>query len=299
MMVLVAGCSIKKMAVNKIGDALAGSGSTFASDDDPELVKAAVPFSLKLIESLLAESPRHPGLLLAACRGFTQYAYAFVKEDADEMEDQDLTAAEAMRVRTRKLCLRARGYGLRGLELRHPGLEKALRTDPKAAVVQLKKEDVPFLFWTAASWGGAIAVAKDDPVLVSDQNIFAALIDRALVLDESYDQGAIHALLISFEMARSGAAGDPVARARRHFERAMELSKGRLAGPFVSLAESVALEKQDRAEFQSLLERALAINPEAAPEARLVNLVMQRRARWLLGRADELFLNTTPADAKP
>ncbi len=35
---LFSGCSIKKLAINKLGDALSGSGSTFASDDDPELV---------------------------------------------------------------------------------------------------------------------------------------------------------------------------------------------------------------------------------------------------------------------
>ncbi len=93
---LGAGCSIKRMAVNKVGDALAGSGTTFASDDDPELIKAAVPFSLKLMESLLAESPRHEGLLLATSRGFTQFSYAFVQEDADETEDKDLAAAEEM-----------------------------------------------------------------------------------------------------------------------------------------------------------------------------------------------------------
>src|ERR1019366_2971308 len=71
--VIGSGCSIKRMAVNKVGDALAGSGTTFASDDDPELVKAAVPFSLKLMESVLNENPRHEGLLLAACSGFTEY----------------------------------------------------------------------------------------------------------------------------------------------------------------------------------------------------------------------------------
>ena len=92
--VIGSGCSVKRMAVNKVGDALAGGGTTFASDDDPELVKAAVPFSLKLMESLLNENPRHEGLLLAASSGFTQYAYAFVQQDADEMEDKDLAAAE-------------------------------------------------------------------------------------------------------------------------------------------------------------------------------------------------------------
>lgn len=94
LVMLGAGCSLKRLAVNRVGDALAGGGTTFAADDDPELVRAAVPFSLKLMESLLAESPRHQGLLLAACSGFTEYAYAFVQQDADELEDQDFTAAE-------------------------------------------------------------------------------------------------------------------------------------------------------------------------------------------------------------
>src|SRR5262245_34325609 len=81
---LTNGCSIRRIAVNKLGDALAGGGTTFATDDDPELVKAAVPFSLKLMESLLEENPSHRGLLQASASGFTQYSYAFVQQDADE-----------------------------------------------------------------------------------------------------------------------------------------------------------------------------------------------------------------------
>src|SRR5258706_11887685 len=92
------GCSLKKVAINKLGDALAGSGTTFASDDDPDLIRSAVPFSLKLIESLLAESPNHRGLLTAASSGFTQYAYAFIQEEADEAEDADLDKATALRL---------------------------------------------------------------------------------------------------------------------------------------------------------------------------------------------------------
>jgi predicted anti-sigma-YlaC factor YlaD len=43
-------------------------------------------------------------------------------------------------------------------------------------------------------------------------------------------------------------------------------------------------------EFESLLNRALAIHPDADPDTRLQNMVMQRRARWLLSRKAELFL---------
>jgi hypothetical protein len=49
------GCSARKFAINRLGDSLANSGTTFAADNDPEFVGQAIPFSLKLIEGLLAE----------------------------------------------------------------------------------------------------------------------------------------------------------------------------------------------------------------------------------------------------
>ncbi len=84
---LAAGCSIRQYTIRQLGGALADSGGqTFASDDDPELIKAAAPFSLKLMESLLAADPGNDKLLLAAAEGFTEYAYAFVQPDADALE---------------------------------------------------------------------------------------------------------------------------------------------------------------------------------------------------------------------
>ena len=284
------GCSIRRIAINNLSDALAASGSTFASDDDPELIRDALPFALKLMESLLEENPRHKGLLTAAAGGFTQYGYAFVQQDADEIEDKDLDAAIALRDRARRLYLRARDYGLRGLDASHPGFASDLRKNPGAAVKLAKAADVPLLYWTAVPWSAAISISKSDADMVGDLPIVDALIDRALGLDESYDNGAIHSFLITYEMGRPGAAGDPAARARNHFERAMELAGGMQASPLVALAESVSVYEQDKAEFESLLRRALAIDPDARPARRLSNLIFQRRARWLVGRTDRLIL---------
>src|SRR5439155_20741076 len=91
------GCSIKRLAINRLGDALAESGATYASDNDPQLVRDALPFALKLVESPVEQSPRHRGLLLAAAGGFTQYAFAFVEQDADETQDHDVAASAALR----------------------------------------------------------------------------------------------------------------------------------------------------------------------------------------------------------
>ncbi len=104
------GCSLKTYAINMVGDALSSGDSVYETDDDLELVGAALPFGLKLTESLLAQSPGHPGLLLTACRGFTLYSYAYVAHAAEITADQDLDRARALRVRARRLYLRGFEY---------------------------------------------------------------------------------------------------------------------------------------------------------------------------------------------
>ncbi len=285
------GCSIKRVAINKLGNALADGGTTFASDDDEEFVRDAVPFSLKLMESLLAESPKHRGLLTATASGFTQYAFAWLQEDADELEDTDLARSRELRRRARRMYFRARDYGIRGLETRHPGFGVSLRSNPRAAAMGATKTDAALLYWTAAAWGAAISNSKEYPDTIAEQPMVEALIDRVLELNEAFGDGSVHTFLIAYEGSRPGGRGDPTLRAREHYTRAMQLSGGVEASPLVSLAENISVTKQDRKEFTTLLQQALAIDPDARPALRLENLVMQRRARWLLERADKLFLD--------
>jgi predicted anti-sigma-YlaC factor YlaD len=289
LLVALPGCSIKKLAVNSLGNALAEGGSSYATDDDPDLVGQAVPFGLKTIESLLAEAPRHKGLLFAAVSGFTQYAYAFVEQDADFAEGQDLQKANHLRARARRLYRRALGYGFRGLEVDLPGLREALGKDAVAALAGAKKQHVRLLYWTALAWGAAIALSKDDASLTADQDVAEAVMRRALALDESYEYGSIHDFYIAYEGGRPAAAGGSVERARQHFARALELAKGHRAAPYVAFAETISVGNQDRKEFQKLLAEALAVDVDKVPELRLGNLIYQKRARWLLSRADELF----------
>ena len=283
------GCSLKQYALNNVSDALANGGSAFAADDDPDLVRAAAPFSLKLTETLLAENPRHRGLLVACARGFTQYAYAFVQQEAEELEDRDIASATALQQRAARLYRRARDYGLRALSVGRPELARELHDEPRRAVAQFGVADVPALYWTGAAWAALIASSKDSAELLGELPAMEALIDRALELDESYDRGAIHTFLIGYEPARLTAQGDPVQRARNHFARAVELSAGGDAAPYIALAEAVSVPQQRRAEFEALLKQALSIDAAQHPDNRLANLVAQRRARWLLARSERLF----------
>ncbi len=283
------GCSVRRLAVSALGNALASGTSAWAEDEDLDLIRDATPFALKTIESLLAENPRHRGLLLAAAQGFTQYTYAFVHSAADYLEGDDLARATALRGRAVRLYLRARTYGLRGLEARYPGLTGRLLSDPVAAVAVTQRDDVALLYWTAAAWGAAISLAKDDAELAADLAAVEALARRALALDEGFGEGTIHDFFIAFEGGRPAAAGGSAERARRHFERAVAISRGQRAAPYVVLAESVCVGEQNRAEFEALLRQALAVEVDATPSQRLANQVAQRRARWLLARSEDLF----------
>ncbi len=290
-LLILPGCSTKRFIADRIGNSIAGGASVYASDDDPELVGAALPFGLKTIEGLLAESPHNRGLLLAATSGFTQYGYAFVQTEADFIEDSDPLRAISLRERAGKLYRRAMAYGVRGLEEIQPGVVDRLRKETPGALTPFTKKDVPALYWTAAAWGAAISINKTDSSLSADLPLVEALIRRAIELDEGYDLGVLHDFLIAYEGGRPAAGGGSIERARASLDRAVALSRGRRAAPLVSYAETVDVSMQNREEFKQLLDRALAIDINADPEQRLSNVLAQRRAKWLLGRMDRLFID--------
>ncbi len=286
---LSGGCSLRSMAVNAIVPTLANP-AVYRSEEDPELVRDALPFLLKTIESILDTSPRQNEALVFACTGFTLYANAFIQPDADLAEWDDYRLALRLRDRTWRLYVRARNYCLRSLELKYDGITEGLRQDPKAAVAVTDVEDVEVLFLLSAAWGLAISNALDQPALVADLGTVRELLARALELDEDYDRGSIHSALITIEALPEYLGGSPE-RAREHFMRAVDLSGGLDAAPYVAFAAGVSMPAEDRVEFQQLLEQALAIDPNEDTSLRLLNLVNQTRARMLLDHIDDLFFD--------
>ena len=285
------GCSFRDLAAGTIGDMLSEEGSAFADDDDIELVGDALPFSLKLTDGLLQKDPRHRGLLRSAAQGYVLYAYAYVQFPAEQAATDDLDRARQLRDRARKLYRRAYDYAIRGLELNHPGFGEALHADPGEAVQRIAGAEigeVPFLYWAASALGLAISVSKDDPAMLAHLSEVEAMLARALALDETYDGGALH------EFALIMAAAIPHLRDRsvidRHYRRALQLSEGKRASVYVSYAMAGPLRAQNREAFRALIEKALAVDPDAVEGQRLSNAIAQRRARWLLRRMDELFL---------
>lgn len=283
------GCLIKQAAVGGLAEALSGSAEAFRTEDDPELVRGALPFALKSMETLLLARPDDAELLEAACAAFTLYSYAFVELDAEKLQDHDYVAAVELRERALRLYLRARDYGLRALELRYEGIGARLLTTPEEAAARVDPGDIGLAYWTGTSWGAAIALGLDRPEIAADFESVRALLRRVLELDETFDGGAIHETMIAIEALPEMMGGSPE-RARMHFERAVELSGGHHCAPYVTFATTVVLREQDRGAFDELLQAALAVDLDADPSARLANRLSRARAELFLRRADDLFL---------
>ena len=289
----LSGCSLRSMAVNAVMPALANP-AVYLSEEDPEVVRDALPFLLKTIESILDTDPERQDALLFANTGFLLYASAFLQADAEIAEWDDYELAAELNGRAQRMFLRARDYGLRNVELDHPGIAARLRDDPATAAAVFDEEDVESLYYLGGAWLLAISLGLDRPALVADLPAARALLDRALTLDEDYERGALHSAFVTLESVGE-AMGGSNARAREHFARAVELSDGLDAGPYVALATGVAIAEENREEFRELLETAIAIDADEEPSIRLLNLIAQKRARVLLDHIDDLFFEPLAA----
>ena len=291
--VFFSACSINRLAVRTVAGVLSGSGDTnvFATDDDTELVRDALPFALKTYEALLASDPGNDALALATARAFAGYAYAFVQTPADELPVDAVDEQLAMHARARKLFLRARDYALAGLEVRRHGFRAALETRAVADALRLTRpEDIDYLYWTGASWLGAFSASPFDFSLLVTVPRATALLQQVEAWNDSYSGGAVHELFISFYGTAPPDLGGSEERARAEFARAVELSGGHAAGPFVALAGSVSVKQQNEKEFRDLLGKALAVDVNAVPSLRLTNVISQQKAQWMLDHVDRYFL---------
>jgi hypothetical protein len=225
---------------------------------------------------LLSQSPRHPQLLLTACRGFTEYSYGFLHVESAVIA-ADAAAARDLRARAVKMYQRARSYCLSGLQIRHPGISaESLASDPAAVLRATTAGDVPWLYWTAISWGADIVLAPNPVARVAEVATVRALLKRAKELNDTWEDGALYEAMIPFD-GLPPLLGGSAAAARADFDKAQALQQGQSVFAYVALA----LITSNAAEKQRLLEQALAVDVEKLTSRRLTNLIAQRYARAL------------------
>jgi len=282
------------MAIKAVSNALTGAGSAdvFTGDSDPELVGSALPFAIKMYEALLAQNPDHQGLLLTTGSLFVMYANAFVQGPAEMLDPIDYyeERIEALD-RAKNLYLRGNAILYSALDKKYSGFSTAKVEDGSLEVLlkKCKKEDVPLLYWTVAGGLAAYSLNVFDFYLGSSIPEWGAMIARAYELDPNFNNGAIDDFYIMYYSALPENLGGDKGKAEIHFKRALEKSHFLAAGPYVSYAKSVCIPAQDYDAFRENLEKALAIDADEDPSGRLINILSQRKARFLLDTAYEHF----------
>lgn len=302
LLIFVSGCSIQKLALRKVADMMSGEMGVkaFTGDDDLELIEDAMPFALKLYEIIIEQEPEHAEMLLTAGTGFIGYANVFVQTPVEMLSYEEYEKEQYLRDRAKRLYLRGRDYVLRGLEVRHPGAAHVLFANYESAEIKEKlaellsemtEEDVPFLYYAAVGWFGAVGADVFDMDLTLDLPKAVAMIDRAYELDPEYGNGLLHEFYISYYASiPKGMVEGSEEKARFHFKKAVDVQNGKSPSPYVALATTLSIRNQDVKEFTRLLKTALEISPEDDPDNKMIIVQNRRRAEWYLEHAEDYFL---------
>jgi predicted anti-sigma-YlaC factor YlaD len=292
-------CSINKLAMNAVANALTGSGSSdvFTGDSDPQLVGDALPFAIKMYEALLSANPEHQGLINTTGSLFVMYANVFVQGPSERLPRAMFAQKQAAIVRAKKLYLRGFTLLYKGLELKYPGFSSAYHQEKlKDYLAKTKKDDVPALYWSAAAGLSAFSLNPFDMELGVRIPEFYALVERAYELNPDFNSGALDEFLLIFHASIPDVMGGDKSKIETHFQRAVEKSKGLTAGPYVTYAQTVSIPSQNYDKFKELLEKALSIDPDKDPSNRLVNILAQQKARYLLDNAAFYFIDFDTGD---
>ena len=250
-------------------------GNSILDNPDVEMVQEGAPAFLLLLDSLVAQSPDNPDLLMQSSRLTSAYAAAFVNDP----ERAKLMADKAFVDMQRSVCLTIRD----GCDLRTRPFEEY-----DAWVLARTIDDVPQIYQLATVWSGWIQANSEDFAAIAELGRAKALMLRVAELDETFDYGGPHLYLGVFETLLPPSLGGRPEVGREHFERAIEISEGRYLMTKVFFADQYARLLFDRELHDQLLGEVVSSDP-AGPGLTLINTVAQRRAQELLDTADAYF----------
>jgi len=263
--------------------------SAYVFNHCPTTAQKVYQTKLKSLERRINKHPDRQKLLLEATTLYTQYAYAFLVEQADRVALEDYHSARRLYKEALHYFQSAIDYGTTALERRYPTYREWLK-DTTTATPPFTVDDVPALYWLAAAYGGAISSSRGDPSWLVHFPKIGFLLEEALKLNPNWNKGALYSAMIAYTIKRS----DPVVNrheiAREYFQKAVAASEGRSASPYVVYAESVLISEQDRTNFIKQLESVLRMDVRDDKELQLTNIIAQKRAAWLLDHVDEFFI---------
>lgn len=285
------GCDVPRYAADSSAQLAERAAPGFESFWDYELAGDAMPANIVQLESLLRVSPENERIVLQLQRTYVGYAFGWVEDRAEALEEaEDFRAADEQRRRAKYMFLRARDLGYYAISLEHEGFEAATRGSLPDFEAYLAshfddRADARVLFWTGSAWGSFIGNSRDDMSAAGDLPFARALVERSVELDPDFQFGSGRAFLAAVEAS----AGDgDVERAKTMFEEAIAATERKNLMVLVQMANTYAVAAGDRALYESLL-REVRDAGDVLPEARLSNRIAKRRAERYLRLTQQRF----------
>jgi hypothetical protein len=286
------GC-LQRLAIDQTAELLRHGGAAINGETDYEYAAQAIPGGLVTMQGLWDSARDNETLLLLLAQNYSAYSFGFIEDEAELAAARgDDDEAQRQYRRARRFYLRGRRYGLYLLEMNHEGFKAQMRR-PLAEFErylqdEMDEDDVPALFWTAYGWASAINVSRDDMGMIADLSTAMALVRRCYELDPTfYDRGPVLFMANVYAGFPEALGGNPE-RGRQLYESVIRLNDSDLL-PMYMLASTYAVQTQNRAMFQELLNKVLSTR-DRDPKKRLTNAIARRRAVRLLARTSDLFV---------
>jgi hypothetical protein len=279
--VLASGCAstIAKMSVDGMKPIMVDMRTATNRNPDAELIRQAMPAMLIQMDGFIMVSPENRYLLASAAEANMGYAFLYV-EDVDKN-------------RARMQYKKARDYALRNLSLNGTFKAALEGGDDEAFIKALKtihKRDIAPLYFATNAWLQWINLSHgDNPAVLKDLPRVEAMMDRLLLLDDTFYHGGPHALLGVYYVAKPEMFGGQPTESAAHFKEAFEISGSKYLLWHYLYAKYYAVQVKDRALFESSLNTIVSAPDDLDPEEAFANGAVKAKARELLLHADEYF----------
>ncbi len=284
---------VSSCAAFRLGDNTAAS---ILGDDDPELVESALPTLIKTAEVLSDTWPADPGYAGAAASLELLYASSFIADRAVALPDEAFEEREALTARAKAMYRRAFERASGPLERRTPGFFDGVARGDVKALETTGKRDLDLLYYSGAAILGAFSVDPFDAGTSKLLGAALACLERVRAVEPGWNLGAAEELLMSAALALPDAGREAKATALR--DAALAASDGSRASVHVAWAIGYCVPNGDPAGYKAALALALAVDPNARPDQRLLNVLARRRAERLLRDIDRYFLDPDAESAE-
>ena len=270
---LTTGCSsIVSSATAGMAEDLSAS---ILDQEDPELVREAVPAFLLLLDSMVRSSPDNPATLGAAAELYAAYGIAF----NDDPE------------RAKVLTRQARAYGRRSLcaaDKDACGLEDLPFDEYEAAILAIDDKAAEALYSYSVGSLAYIRAHSADFIALADLPKIETALVHLLELGVDTDRASVLMYLGILNTLRPPALGGQPEKGRGYFEEALTLAGDRDLSIKVEYARGYARLLYERELHDQLLNEVLAGEVRQTGYT-LMNSLAHQQARELLESADDYF----------